>query len=61
MKYEYSFKPKKRINHCYECPMCRVGFEYEYCDVDGVEIECSDITRPDNCPLEERKCDEIHK
>ena len=63
--YEYSFKPKKRIMHCEECQIRYIStFGNVVCgfDEDGeIGIECSDITRPDNCPLEENEIKEFYE
>ena len=53
--YEYSFKGV-RISHCYDCPIGVVVQKNgdEVC-IFNDSIECSDITRPVECPLKEQE------
>lgn len=64
-KYEYSFTGV-RITSCEDCPIG--GFEtivdtdgnielVEYC-IFNDSVECSDISRPSDCPFVERKCED---
>jgi len=57
MDYEYSFKPKKRIMHCYNCFINHVySGGKAFCKLDqNIEVTDNDITRPDNCPLVEKE------
>lgn len=55
-KYKYSFTGA-RIEHCYECGGKYINMLGNYsCGIPGGEnIECSDISRPDDCPLTENE------
>lgn len=53
-KYKYSFEDS-RINSCDDCPCASVNQYLGYpCCMINQNIECSDITRPDDCPLIEK-------
>lgn len=60
--YKYSFEPKKRIAHCWECKVekyqDRLDCKYS-CSI-NLNVECSDITRPDDCPLEEERVEKLN-
>lgn len=54
--YEYSFK-SPRINSCDDCGLKtfhETTLEY-YCGHPNGPEDCSDITKPVNCPLVEKK------
>lgn len=57
--YEYSFKKEFKLETCEGCPLAYhtdMG-DWECGHTDG-PCECSDITRPRECPLVERSCDD---
>lgn len=47
----YMFKVKEEIKNCEDCPCVDSFNDSLYCNIDG-SVECSDIFKPSNCPLQ---------